>query len=124
MWIRWLIGGTVTVGMFTAPLAFAKRIDTKTASGDFATTIASGTVEHPRSIRVRVTASPTQRVTGNWTLVCSKGVGAGSKQGQFSGRTPLTRRMKLPMAGPDSCTVAAGGSLDRGGRIRVTILSP
>jgi hypothetical protein len=102
----------------------AKTIGSESSSGDYATVVASGSVENPSTIRVRVTASPKQRITGNWTLVCSRGTGAGSKSGKFSGRTTIVRRMRLPMGNPDSCTASAGASLDRGGRIRVTLLSP
>lgn len=92
------------------------------SSGDFATVIASGTAKRPSVLYARITSRPRQRVTGNWTMVCSKGFGAGSKSGSFAGRTPIQRRLRFPMTRPASCTVSAGGSLDRSGRITVTLL--
>jgi len=53
------------------------------AQGDFAICSASGNVRHPHSIFVHVIARPGQNVSGAWTVVCSKGSGAGSKSGKF-----------------------------------------
>jgi len=76
---------------------------------------------HPLIIRVHVAAIPNQRVSGAWTAVCSKGLGAGSKSGQVGGRTPVSRRIKLPYTHPDSCTVSADAQLARSGRLHVWI---
>jgi hypothetical protein len=93
------------------------------ASGDYADTVVSGAVDHPeQQIAVRVTAIPNQHVTGNWNIVCSKGYGAGSKSGSFSGQTPLVHAMTLPMSSPDSCTAAGGAQLDKGGQPTVSIV--
>lgn len=93
-----------------------------TASGDYAIAIASGNVDRPRAILVRVTATPRQTVGVNWTVVCSKGFGAGSKSGAFKARAPVTRPVKLPMRQPDNCTASAGGSLDGSGRVVVSLI--
>ena len=92
------------------------------AAGDYAIAIASANVRRPVAVAVRVLSRPRQRVSGNWTIVCSKGFGAGSKSGRFSGRTPLTRLMRLPMRRPSDCTAAASAQLDRSGSLKVRIL--
>jgi hypothetical protein len=118
------VTGALLATTFTAT-AEARVIGRASASGDYATAVASGSVENPSSIRVRVIASRRQGISVYWSVVCSKGFGAGSKSGQFERRTRrVTRRLRLPMRDPDDCTVSASGSLDRGGRIRVLLLSP
>jgi hypothetical protein len=97
-------------------------IGRKSASGDFAIALASGRASKPTAVYMRVLARPNQGVDANWTLVCSKGTGAGSKSGRFSARTPATRRLRMPMARPDSCIVSGGGQLRRSGRVTVVLL--
>lgn len=103
--------------------AEAKRIGSKAARGDYAVVVASGHANHPHSLRVRVTSRPHQHVSGNWTVVCSKGMGAGSKSGNFSGRTRLTRHVRMPYRHPSECTLSAAAQLDHGGKLRVTLLA-
>ena len=112
----------VATSSAVAAMQALRVIGRGSSSGDFATVIASGTAKRPAVLYARVTSRPRQRVTGNWTIVCSKGLGAGSKSGSFAGRTPIQKRLRFPMRRPDSCTVSAGASLDRSGRIVVTIL--
>jgi hypothetical protein len=104
------------------------RVDNKTirigscrSSGDFATCIASGSVNNPLYIRAHVKASPNQIETGNWNMVCSKGTGAGSSSGSINGTTPRVKKLRMPMPHPDSCDVAVGGQLSGGGSIFVYI---
>jgi hypothetical protein len=72
-------------------------------------------VNHPSSLWVHVRAKPKQRVTGAWDVTCSKGDGAGSKSGTFTGKTLLTRRMAMNYKHPDQCIVSADAQLDGGG---------
>jgi hypothetical protein len=95
------------------------RIGSCRSSGDFATCVASGSVNNPLYIRVHVKASPDQHVSGDWSMVCSKGSGAGSTQGTVSGTTPRAKRLRMPFANPDSCSVAADAQLSGGGSIHV-----
>lgn len=95
---------------------------TARASGDFATTVAAGNVNRPAQLGVRVLARPNQAVTAHWTMICSKGVSAGSKSGRFSGRTPITRAARFPMSRPSRCIFSAGAQLARGGRLTVQLL--
>jgi hypothetical protein len=96
------------------------------ARGDFAICVAGGSVNHPSSIHVHVTANPAQRVTGSWSVVCSRGFGAGSKSGNFHGRAgatshPLTVPVKMPYKHPDNCTASADAQLSSHGRLHVWI---
>jgi hypothetical protein len=116
-----LVSATLALATFPTA-AIGRAIGHESASGDFAIALASGQVNHPRMISVRVVTSPSQRATGNYTMVCSKGYGAGSKSGRFSGYGRFTRQLRMPTSGPDACTVSASGSLSRGGRITVTLL--
>ena len=90
--------------------------------GDFAICEPNAhTIGKPVSITAGVWASPRQGITGNWTMVCTKGNGAGSKSGKFSGRTTVHVTLKFPMTKPDSCTVAVIASLNRSGRIHLWV---
>jgi hypothetical protein len=98
-------------------------IDRQRSSGDYAIAQASGSVDKPGTIRLRVSASPSQLVDATWMVVCSKGLGSsGSKDGQFKGTAPLSKTLKLPMSNPDDCTVSANAQLSRGGKVAVTLV--
>lgn len=97
------------------------RVGHCSARGDFATCVASGSVNKPMVIYASVYASPNQHVSGAWSMTCSKGTGAGSKSGTMSGTTPLRHRLRMPYAHPDSCSVAADAQLSNRGTINVTI---
>lgn len=105
----------------TVSAAGLRLIGQQSASGDFAIAFASGTASRPSAIYVRVIATPRQTVSVNWNMICSRGTGAGSKEGSYNTSDTGLRRLRMPTAHPDSCTVAAGGSLARGGRIKVLI---
>ena len=118
-----LISALAVLGLAAFPaVAAARTIGTARASGDFAIALASGHTSHPHTIKVRVTSSPHQRVSVSWTMVCSKGFGAGSKSGDFAARTTVTRTLRMPYRHPDDCTVSASAQLARGGHVKVTLL--
>jgi hypothetical protein len=97
-------------------------IDTGKASGDFAIATASGTIENPGTLKVKVTATPGQKVSVNWIVACSQpDGGAGSKDGEFTARAPVTRTMRKPATHVTSCTLSASASLSNGGRLKVTL---
>jgi len=108
----------ITAGTYAA----TRVIGRASASGDYAIALADGQATKPRAILIRVLARPNQSVSGNWTMVCSKGFGAGSKSGRFAARTPLTRRLRMPMSRPDDCSVSGSAQLKRSGRITVLLL--
>jgi hypothetical protein len=116
------IGIALVAAGTAAGVANLRVIGKASASGDYAIAIASGNAKRPTAIYARVTSRPAQSVSAHWTLVCSKGFGAGSKSGSFKGRSAIQRRLRMPMTRPDNCTVSASGSLNRSGRIVVTLL--
>ena len=123
---RRLAAAVLASGALVAVLpaaADARTIGSKSGSGDYAIALASGTANNPHRIRLVVTASPRQSVSGSWTMVCSRGLSAGSKSGSFSGKSTVRRTLKMPSSNPDSCTVSASGQLNGSGRIRVRLLS-
>lgn len=85
--------------------------------------LASGSATNPSSLYVKVSATPRQNVSVYWSMVCSKGFGAGSKDGDFTARTTVKRKMRMPMRNPDDCTVSASGQLDGSGRIKVQLFA-
>ena len=119
---RYLAASACVIGaLASAPGASAYVIDAQSASGDYAIAIASGSANNPSRMKVRIKTSPSQHATGNYTIVCSKGMGAGSKDGSYSGYGSFTRRLRFPMRNPDSCTASALGSLDASGRVKVIL---
>ena len=111
----------ILVGTALPAQASIVRIDRARARGDYATTIADGDVNNPRRIWVTIKARPNQHADGNYTMTCSKGPGAGSKDGKYSGTTPYRRVLKMPYRRPDECSVAALGSLGDSGTIIVIL---
>jgi hypothetical protein len=92
------------------------------AAGAFATCVAGGTANRPVSIHLHVRAEPNQHVSGAWDSVCSKGLGAGSKSGTFSGMTRLRHLIRMSYTHPDSCIVSADAQLSQSGNhIKVSI---
>jgi hypothetical protein len=90
--------------------------------GDFALCEPKGaTLNKPVSIKAGIWAAPRQGITGNWTMVCTKGTSAASKSGTFKGRTTVHVFLKFPFAHPDSCTEAVLAELNGSGRIHVWV---
>lgn len=101
---------------------YGQRIDTAKASGDYAIAQASGTARRPRAIYVVVRSAPGyQKISGAWSMICSKGFGAGSKSGRVRGTTPHAQRLRMPSSRPDDCSVAANAQLEEGGKVKVSI---
>jgi hypothetical protein len=117
----WLV---LAAGPASAAAPAVVHLGSCRAQGDYATCVASGSVNHPHSIHVYVSASPGQKIiNGNWDVVCAKGTGAGSKSGTFKGwasdRRPLRRTVHMPYRRPDYCTVSADAQLSHGGHLHI-----
>ena len=127
--LRRLAGGVLVsalvafgVAAATAAAASASTVGTCTAQGDYATCVASGSVNDPITIDVTVTSSPDQPVYVAWDDTCSQGLGAGSDSGSFTTSTPATTPISHPYYQPDNCIVSADAQLLNGGSsITVTI---
>jgi hypothetical protein len=118
-----LIVAALTAAAFPAAALAAHQIGSKSGSGDYAIALASGTANHPHHLYVKITTRPAQRATGSWTMVCSKGLSAGSKSGDISGSGTFRRTLRMPNRRPDDCTVSASGQLSSGGKILVSLLA-
>jgi hypothetical protein len=91
----------------------------ETASGEYAVTVAAGEVEHPLAIYARIKSRPHQKVSGAWSVVCTRGFGAGTKSGHFSGYTNLTVKLRMSYANPSSCIASVDAQLADGGFLKV-----
>ncbi len=91
------------------------------AQGDYAVCVTpGGTATGPRDIYVNVESHPDQSVLISWSMVCAKGLGAGSRSGQFTARTPVTWHLiRHPYRYPDYCVVSADAQLSNGGSLVV-----
>lgn len=91
------------------------------AQGAFAICVAGGNAVRPSEIILHVSSSPDQQVSGAWDSVCSRGFGAGSRSGQFTGTTPLRRVIRRAYVFPDSCTVSGDAQLSGSGKLHIWI---
>lgn len=113
----------VTLATATPAQAAIRVVDRQRARGDFAVTTASGSVDEPRRLWVKVNARPNQGVSVSWVVTCTRGFGAGSRDGDFDATTPVRRAVRMNYRMPDSCTFAASAQLDDSGRLTVTLLA-
>jgi hypothetical protein len=124
---RTCLVGLITLALViittTEAAADIRSIGRCRARGDFAICVASGSVDNPSRLWVKVRSTPNQSVDGSWTVVCSRGFGAGSRDGNFSGVTPLKRRIRMPYTNPDDCTLSGSAQLSDSGRLVVILLA-
>jgi hypothetical protein len=103
----------------TAPLHYAGAC---TAHGQFATCVAGGTDTRPATLYVTARTHNHQRLTVFWDVVCSKGLSAGSKSGQFTARSPIVLHvLKHPYRHPDSCIVSADAQISTGNYLHIQL---
>jgi hypothetical protein len=118
-----LVAGGLATALLAGPaLADVIVVDRAVGRGDYAVAVASGNVDRPRRLWVEVRARPNQRVDVDWVTVCSRGSGAGSRDGSFSGITPIRRRIRMSYRRPDGCTVSASAQLSGPGRRIVVVI--
>ncbi len=116
----------LAVGAVLAPAADGTRpkvIAERSASGRYAIVLVSGRADDPHAIFARVRSKPRQRVDGTWTVACGKRSKPKSTSGEIHGRTPLRRRLRLPVGHPSDCSVSATAQLERSGRITLQLLA-
>jgi hypothetical protein len=113
-----------TALLLAVSVADARVLAKGSSSGDYAIAQVSVTDSHPGVMQVKVTSVPNQSALVTWDMVCSHGLSAGSKMGQFTARTPIVRTMAKPMAHPTSCIISASAQIQgaSGGVVRVFIL--
>jgi hypothetical protein len=116
-----LMASTLVLGLAVTSDAALRKLKKCSASGGFAVCTVSARVSRPKALFVKVTSRPKQRIEAFWSTVCTRGFGAGSKDGRFAGRTPIQRQVRMSYARPDSCSIAASAQLDDRGRIKVIL---
>ena len=115
------VAAVLAVPLVALAGAPGKKVAQSTARGDYAVASLGKNVSRPIALYARVVARPKQRVDGAYTVVCSKGFGAGSKSDSFRGRTPYVRRMRMPYARPRSCSVGMSAQLRRSGFLKLQL---
>jgi hypothetical protein len=90
-----------------------------TAQGQYATCVASGNASRPKGIAIYVDTGVHQWVKVYWTVVCTKGTGAGSRSGHFSVHTPATTYISHPYRYPDGCSVASDAQISKGNYLHI-----
>jgi hypothetical protein len=115
----------VAVGVLAsaATATAERRIASKTASGKRANAVATGSADNPKALYASVTAKPRQKFTANWTVICTRGSDAGSKNGKFAAKAPYRKRLRLSVSRPENCTVIVNARLAKSGRVTVTLLA-
>jgi hypothetical protein len=108
-----------------APIASSGVVDQARREGDFVVAQARGTIRNPGLVRLRVSASPAQRVTVDWQLSCFRNRRVKVGRGRYRTRAPSTRAISVPMAGAETCIATAGAQLTRYGRgiVKVAVVA-
>jgi hypothetical protein len=104
-----------------APVGSSGVIDQANRVGPFVVAQARGTIRNPGVVRLRVNASPRQRVTVDWQLSCFRDRRVRVGRGRYRAKAPSTRSISVPMPGAETCIATAGAQLTRYGRGRVTV---
>jgi hypothetical protein len=104
-----------------APVGASGVIDEAQREGPFVVAQARGTIRNPSLVRLRVSASPRQRVTVDWQLSCFRDRRVRVGRGRYRAKAPNTHSISVPMPGAETCIATAGAQLTRYGRGRVTV---
>jgi hypothetical protein len=103
--------------------ASATVIASASSSGPRATTVGTAMAPAGRSLSVRVTTKPSQKVKVSWDTICSQNLSPKTAAGQFVARAPLTHAIKNPAPHAKSCIVSATATLTSSGVLLVEILA-
>jgi hypothetical protein len=108
-----------------APIASTGVVDQARREGAFVVAQARGTIRNPGLVRLRVSASPAQRVTVDWQLSCFRNRRVKVGRGRYRTRAPSTRAISVPMAGAETCIATAGAQLTRYGHgiVKVAVVA-
>jgi hypothetical protein len=103
------------------PVGTSGVIDEARREGPFVVAQARGTIRNPGQVRLRVSASPRQKVTVDWQLSCFRNRQVKVGRGRYRTKAPDTRAISVPMSGAETCIATAGAQLTRYGRGRVKV---
>ncbi|HEX6666811.1 MAG TPA: hypothetical protein VF081_09480 [Solirubrobacterales bacterium] len=98
-----------------------KVLATKTAHGNEAIASEAGSIDSPKAIFVKVTASPKQEVLGSYSTICSKGANTKKNSVDFDGTSPVTVKVQASIPGAETCSIGAAAGLSESGTITVKI---
>jgi|GEM_PF-4593611 len=98
-----------------------KVLATNTAHGREAIASTAGSIDAPRAMYVKVTASPKQEVFGSYSAICSKGTRTKTRSVDFDGTSPVTVKVQASIPGADNCSIGAAGGLSERGAITVKV---
>ena len=107
------------------PVGRTGVIDEARREGPFVVAQARGTIRNPGQVRLRVSASPRQKVTVDWQLSCFRNRRVKVGRGKYRTRAPDTRAISVPMSGAETCIATAGAQLTRygTGRVKVAVVA-
>lgn len=108
-----------------APTVSSGVVDEARREGAFVVAQARGTIRNPTSVRLRVSASPKQKVTVDWQLSCYRKRHVEVGKGKYRTKAPDTRAISVPMSGAETCIAVAGAQLTRygTGRVKVAVVA-
>ncbi|MDX6677720.1 MAG: hypothetical protein QOE31_1772 [Solirubrobacteraceae bacterium] len=96
-----------------------RSVAQKRSQGKYATAQASGIIDQPKEIWLRLSAAPKQQVTGQWNVSCGAGA---TDSDTFTVTPPNLQKLRIPGKKADSCIAGANAQLEKTGRLKVTIL--
>ena len=107
------------------PVGTSGVIDEARRVGPFVVAQARGTIRNPGQVRLRVSASPRQKVTVDWQLSCFRNRQVKVGRGRYRTKAPDTRSISVPMSGAETCIATAGAQLTRygTGRVKVAVVA-
>ncbi len=96
-----------------------RTIAQQRSRGKFATANASGIIDRPKEIWLRVSAAPKQKVSGQWNVSCGAGA---TDSDTFTVTPPNLMKLRIPRKKADSCIAGASAQLEKTGRLKLTVL--
>jgi hypothetical protein len=98
-----------------------KLLATNTDHGTEAIASAAGSIDLPKAMYVKVTASPKQAILGSYSAICAKGDREKTRSVEFDGTSPVTVKVQASIPGADFCSIGAASGLTGSGTITVKI---
>ena len=77
----------------------------KSVEGGTPIAYATGKVNNPRHLFVRVSADPSLSMEVLWNVTCAKGAKGKFPAGEFIAKAPIDRKLKKGFKRPDNCTI-------------------
>jgi hypothetical protein len=112
---------TATHTTSTAPAPVPTQVIKSSATGQYAVAHINGSFRHPSQIVLKVDASPAQKGSVFWTIVCSE-ISGGVGHGQAQTTMQLPTSATLPIPAPSKyCIASANVQLSNSGKVTISI---